>query len=1391
MWERECTHYYFISVCPPRGPLRPFFVCLFKNTLNIFHIFLRFFHHEFLLHTIDHLFVLVVRNNLLFLSVFIFIFICLFFAHTLYTIQLSPTAPFYLFIFLLLSSFTPFFFFEVTSITRSVLSLAIINIILCSWPAMPSLESLALICHFHHVAQQQTRGPVAQGSGPMPLAFIAAHPMTRAAAEWSSGGYDVLPGLRIQLLLGPDDRRRHDAHMHRLFRIAQRQEQAVCGGHDGAAAVAIVPRAPSRGAPARLAATGTTTTASPRRRSQRPKSCILRSMRDRSQQLQQSSGGGGAEALLAAYSTTSSGAEEPLHPSPRPASPAPVPPSSASQGVGRIFSTRRSASGRAASHRAVSVPLTSTSRSPHSHRSDSSSSSSSSSRRELMYADAADGGSTWCAATAAQWKRNRLRDGAGGGDVRHYPDIAATVDDPETFPRRRVRVDRSERLGSVMWWLTRIPVVPMQLEVVPDAAPRGAAGVCRTPGRHHHCATTPRQQQSSATSSSRPPVPRSAVSLPTAPSRHPATTLSLPYRGLSTLLQSLDIQHHEPNAARITEIRLLYQRLHRLHAISVVGSALREGRNSTPLDFLQSCTQLRYVFLDGCLGVRSADTLRSCPLLTVVSARGTGLVSIDWMRYCSRIEEVYLDRSASLQRLDVLAKLPCLRVLHLAELRTLGNRDVQLWLSECVGLEELNLRGCCGVTDLHPLERLGRLRVLSAGELPALKELPSPSQRPLWPDLAALNLDGCRSLVNVDGLHQSEVLRHVDLSRTAVRSLAWLATGCSDALETLSLTDCKEIVDWQPLCRAHHLRRVTAKGAVVSTIAWLSSCPLLQSVELDNAVLRPRQEVPHVAASAVSRRLGSNPGAVEGGVEEEEGPFQRPAGVQHDGQRRGAAATPQGVPPLPLEENGVEDPLLAVLPEREQTWDAAAPARPLQPAAGMVLSGLHTLTISDCEVVSVDWIAGCPALRHLSLSGCSAVSDLSPLGLLRHLRVLHADLTRVQDLAWVSHCCYLKELRLRGCRAVSDVAELALLPRLRVLDLSHSPVADLRPLEGHAALQTLLLRGCKALQSFDVIATLPQLETLDVSRTAVRSLDRWLPQCSRLLELDISDCPAVKSLDGVAQLPRLRVLSARRMRLADLSWLKGCGALRRLHIAGSELPEGGVRWGLYLPLQTSSHAHPCNTQRSAAGGGGGGVKQYADMQVNRAPFDALHYPTSFLSPVFCIIIIIIIIIYCGHCASSDTLISCYLHPNFRLFKGPSKTQFSGVAFVIIIIIISIISLLLATDYATMGGFLRTSFFLLLLLFICLFDLFFPLSAPLNMSPLALLPNVVSDLLKLFFSFSFFFCLLSLWRLLILSRCSGVLNNRSAFEHLNRARNRIVRFYSNISYAFKKKRQNIE
>lgn len=223
-------------------------------------------------------------------------------------------------------------------------------------------------------------------------------------------------------------------------------------------------------------------------------------------------------------------------------------------------------------------------------------------------------------------------------------------------------------------------------------------------------------------------------------------------------------------------------------------------------------------------------------------------------------------------------------------------------------------------------------------------------------------------------------------------------------------------------------------------------------------------------------------------------------------------------------------------------------------------------------------------LLSLSLRGCTALNDLTPLGSLPQLKKLDlTGCTGIINLTPISHLVSLEWLELTGCRAVSDLEPICSLTALQRLCLSGcSGMIDLNPLKNFRALEWLDLTDCRGVVDIRPLENLHRLQWLDLSGCSevtnieplrnLKSITRlYLNSCTRLADIEplegmdalkglyLKNCSRLINLRPLVKFGSLEIIDLTNCTwVRDLSPLADIPSLQRIRILGTGVDINGI-----------------------------------------------------------------------------------------------------------------------------------------------------------------------------------------------------------------------------------------
>ena len=207
------------------------------------------------------------------------------------------------------------------------------------------------------------------------------------------------------------------------------------------------------------------------------------------------------------------------------------------------------------------------------------------------------------------------------------------------------------------------------------------------------------------------------------------------------------------------------------------------------------------------------------------------------------------------------------------------------------------------------------------------------------------------------------------------------------------------------------------------------------------------------------------------------------------------------------------------------------------------LVDLQVLHLNGTQVSDLGPLSKLTALKRLNLEG-TQVSDLDPLSKLTALKRLNLEGTQVSDLDPLSKLTALEWLNLEGTQ-VSDLGPLSKLTALKRLNLEGTQVSDLGPLSKLTALEWLNLERTQV-SDLGPLSKLTALEWLNLEGTQVSGLGP-LSNLSALQALHL-DRTGVSDISPLSNLTALRLLDLDRTRVSDISPLSNLTALRLLDL---------------------------------------------------------------------------------------------------------------------------------------------------------------------------------------------------------------------------------------------------
>jgi len=169
---------------------------------------------------------------------------------------------------------------------------------------------------------------------------------------------------------------------------------------------------------------------------------------------------------------------------------------------------------------------------------------------------------------------------------------------------------------------------------------------------------------------------------------------------------------------------------------------------------------------------------------------------------------------------------------------------------------------------------------------------------------------------------------------------------------------------------------------------------------------------------------------------------------------------------------------------------------------------------------------------------CSEDIDISPIGMLRELRILRIFDTPISDISFLSAVEKIISLDLRLTR-VENIEPIKNLKILKELDISHTRVVDIAP-----------------------IANLNQLEILNMNALNIQTIEP-ITNNKNLRILSIAFCYGVRRIDSIENMKNLEHLDISHTNISDISPIidlaETYGNIRTINLTDTNIPNEQIR----------------------------------------------------------------------------------------------------------------------------------------------------------------------------------------------------------------------------------------
>lgn len=239
------------------------------------------------------------------------------------------------------------------------------------------------------------------------------------------------------------------------------------------------------------------------------------------------------------------------------------------------------------------------------------------------------------------------------------------------------------------------------------------------------------------------------------------------------------------------------------------------------------------------------------------------------------------------------------------------------------------------------------------------------------------------------------------------------------------------------------------------------------------------------------------------------------------------------------------------------------------------LPNLKVLTLSGCQLSSIQALSGATGITHLNLSS-NTLRNVTPLSFLSHLVELDLSHNAITGLSAVASLPELSRLNI-SYNSVSSLEALANTVTLTQLDASHNSIGLLTGLEGLTGLTELnvsynalteveLLAGLTELKSLNIsnntilditaLSVLEKLETFDFSYNEIEVLPDFSKACP-LISIDGSH-NLLTDLSPLVGMPKLNLVLMDSNSIENIDDLIRCPMLIRVNVYDNPVPDVSV-----------------------------------------------------------------------------------------------------------------------------------------------------------------------------------------------------------------------------------------
>ena len=276
-----------------------------------------------------------------------------------------------------------------------------------------------------------------------------------------------------------------------------------------------------------------------------------------------------------------------------------------------------------------------------------------------------------------------------------------------------------------------------------------------------------------------------------------------------------------------------------------------------------------------------------------------------------------------------------------------------------------------------------------------------------------------------------------------------------------------------------------------------------------------------------------------------------------------------------LEITGMEIDSLAFLSSLSKLESLNLSGCTFKPEEMTVIAGLpalKTLSLSDCNLSTIDYLENAPSLTTLDLSNNTirnlevltsipglkelnlnhnAVTALDILGNLNSLEVLNVGFNSITSLKPLSNCTQLREL-VADNNTLSNLEGLNGLSQLQLLSVDYNSISDISSLSQNGELKNVSIAS-NHISDIAALGKLQHLEILDFSGNQVSALPEWSGECP--LQTIDGSYNMLTSIDSLGKLQSLTHVYMDYNLITNIDELEDCFCLVQINVFGNAIAD--------------------------------------------------------------------------------------------------------------------------------------------------------------------------------------------------------------------------------------------